>query len=96
MHVPPSDVEPVPGVLTGLVVDPAEEQRRVRQVAERLDAPVQVGLEVLLGYRVAAQRAEGQHVLAHQPEELPGLGQVRPLGRQHRVSQQRVSWHRVS
>ncbi len=64
------------------VIETAEEQRRVRQVLERLRAPVQVGFQVLLGDRVTAHRAQRQHVRAHQAEELPGLAQMVALGGQ--------------
>jgi len=51
------------------VVQPAEEQRGIRQVAQRLGTAVEVGLQVLLGYRVTAERAERQDILPHQPQE---------------------------
>src|SRR6266705_1624613 len=56
----------------GGVIEPAEEERRVRQVVQGLGTPVQVGLQVLLGDTVAGQRAKREHVLAHQPQVLPG------------------------
>jgi hypothetical protein len=65
------------------VVQQAEEQRGVRQVAQCLGPPVQVGLQVLLGYRVAAHRAQRQHVRAHPGEELTGPAQVVTFGSQH-------------
>ena len=67
------------------VVEPAEEQRRVRQVDQRLGAVVQVGLEVLLGDRVAAHRAQREHVLAHEPQELARAAQVIPFGDQNGI-----------
>jgi hypothetical protein len=86
VNVPPAHVEPVPGdplarvtvpqvTVPGVtvprgIVEPAEEQRRVRQVAERLGPAVQVRLEVLLGDRVTAQRPEREHVFTHEPEEV--------------------------
>jgi hypothetical protein len=96
VHMPPSDVERLRagpgGAGRGLliarrpaVVQPAEEQRGIRQVAQRLGPPVQVGLEVLLRHGVPAEGAQREHVLAHQPQELPGPGQVGAFSGDHRV-----------
>ena len=91
MDVPPAHVEPAPGdplarsaVHRGAVrrgiVEPAEEQRRVRQVAERLRPAAQIRLEVFLGDRVTAQRPQREHVFTHEPEEVAGAAQVSLFG----------------
>ena len=91
VHMPPAHVEPLARELAALparagrIVQPAEEQGRVRQVAERFGPPVQVGLQVLLGHGVAAQRPEREHVLAHQPEELPRLAGIFTLPNEDRI-----------
>ena len=90
VHVPPAHVEPLPrelaaGAWVRRIVQPAEEQRRVRQVAERLHPPVQVGFQVLLGDGVAAQGPEREHVLAHQPEEPPRLAEIFTFPNENRI-----------
>ena len=83
-----SDVEVGPGevfVCLGElgVVEPAEEQRRVRQVLQRLGPAVKVGLQVLKADPVAGHRVlrEREDVLAHEVEELAGALQVGALAR---------------
>ncbi len=63
------------------VVEPAEEQRRVRQVLERLGAAVQVGLEILQADPVACHRVarEAEDVLPHQVQVLARPREVGPL-----------------
>jgi hypothetical protein len=51
-----------------LVVEAAEEQRRVGDVPQRFRAAVQVGLEVLEGDPVPGHGVDREDVLAHQPE----------------------------
>jgi len=79
------------------VVEQAEEQRRVRQVDQGLGAAVQVGLEVLLGDRVAAERSQREHVLAHEAQELSRAAQVVPFGDQDGIVPVRIipraGWH---
>ncbi len=68
VHMAPSDVEALAagplfiGIFIGLrlggVVEPAEEQRRLGQVPQGFGPAVQLGLEVLLRDRVAAERLE--------------------------------------
>ncbi len=68
VHMTPADVEALAarplliGIFIGLriggVVEPAEEQRRVGQVPEGFGPAVQLGLEILLRDRVAAERFE--------------------------------------
>src|SRR5207245_1255640 len=55
-------------------------------VDQRLGAAVQVSLEILLRNRVAAERAQGEHVLAHEPQELARAAQVIPLRYQNRIA----------
>jgi hypothetical protein len=86
VHVPAADVKVRAGevhVRRGqlAVVEAAEEQRRVRQVLQRLGPPVQVGLQVLeadpvAGHRVLRQR---QRVVPHQVQELAGTREVGAL-----------------
>jgi hypothetical protein len=83
--MPPADVEALASELAGGVVEPAEEQRCAGQVAERLDAAVEVGFEVLLGDWVSAQRPQREHVFAHQPEVFAGLAEVGLLSGEHRI-----------
>jgi hypothetical protein len=77
VDVAAADVE---ALAAGAVVEPAEEQRGVRQVLERFGPVVELGLQVLLGDRVTAQRVERQYVVAHEREVLAGLEQVGPFG----------------
>jgi hypothetical protein len=53
-----------------VVVEPAEEQRRVGDVLERFGAAIQIRLEVFEGDRVPGHRVDGEDVLAHQAEEF--------------------------
>jgi hypothetical protein len=92
VHVPPADVEVLAdkiGVGRGqlAVVQPAEEERRVRHVLQRFGPAVQLELEVLEAYLVAGHRVLGEleNVLAHDVEQLAGPGQVGPLIRDHPV-----------
>src|SRR5262249_3242274 len=76
------------GIHTGAfgVVEPPEEERDARDVAQGLRPVVQVGLEVLLRDPVSRHRLQPEHVLAHQPQELTGAAQVVALGGANRVS----------
>ena len=74
----------------GGVIQPAEEQRRVGQVDQGLGAAVQIGLEVFLGDPIRAESAERQHVLAHEPQEVPRPVQMLPFGDQDRVVPARI------
>src|SRR5438132_1605504 len=58
------------------IVEPAEEERSVGQVVQCLGPAVQVGLEIFLGDRVAAEGAKREHILAHEPEGLAGPAQM--------------------
>jgi hypothetical protein len=58
------------------IVETAEEQGGVGDVFQGFGPVVQVGLEVFLGDRVPAHGLEGQHVFAHQPEELARAPQL--------------------
>jgi hypothetical protein len=85
---PPPGADEVLVLLRQLaVVEAAEEQRRVRQVLQRLRPAVQVGLEELEADPVARHRVlrELEHVLAHQVEELAGVHQVGALRLDHRA-----------
>ena len=86
VHVAPSDVEVGAGeVVVCLgelgVVKPAEEQRRVGQVLQRLGPAVKVGLQVLKADPVGGHRVlrEREDVLAHEVEELAGAPQMGAL-----------------
>ncbi len=77
----------IPGMLNGgaRVIKPPKEQWYAGDVAQGLRPAVQVGLEVFLRYRIPRHRAQPQHVLAHQPQELAGAAEVVALGGEHRV-----------
>jgi hypothetical protein len=86
MYVTPADVEVGAReiiVLTGqlAVIEPAEEQGRVRHVLQRLRPAVEVGLEVLERDPVPGHGVPGefQDIRPHQVQEFPGAGEVVPL-----------------
>src|SRR5262249_25906458 len=89
VDVPPADVEALPA-RSGVtfvapyaacgVIEPAEKERGVGDVAQGLGAVVQVRLEVLDGHAVAAQGGQREHVLPHQPQVLAGLAEVPAFG----------------
>ncbi len=67
------------------VIEPPEEQRNIRDVAQSLRPVVQIGLEVLLRHPVSRHRLQPQDVLAHQPQELTGAAEVVTLGGENGV-----------
>ena len=69
----------------GGVVEPAEEERGVGDIAQNLRPAVEVCLEVLLGDGVAAHRAEREDVLPHEPQVLAGLAEVVAFGGENGV-----------
>ena len=77
-HVPAADVERLVllGAQVGRVVQPAEEQRHVGGVLQRLHPPIEGLLQMLGGDVVAADRGQPGGVLTHPPQGRPGLGQV--------------------
>jgi len=86
MHVPSADVE----VLSG-EEQAAEEQRGVRDVLEGLGAAVELCLQVLLGNRVAAHRAQAEHVLPHEMQEAARRVKKRTLSGNDGIGA--VGWH---
>jgi hypothetical protein len=68
-----------------VVVEAAEEQRRVWQVPQRFGPAVQVGLEVFQGYAVRGHGVDGEHVLPHQPEVLARPDEMGALGADNRI-----------
>ena len=86
MHVTAADVEVFADEIFVVacqlrVIEAAEEQRRVRQVIQRLGAAPEIGLQVLQADPVAGHRVlrEFKDVLAHQAEELTGTREMGPL-----------------
>jgi hypothetical protein len=82
-RLPPLRLPAIPGLLA--IVQAAEEQRRVRQILQRLGAAVQVGLEVLKGHPVGGHGIDGEHVLPHEPEVLARLDEMGALCADDRI-----------
>ena len=74
----------------GGVVEPAEEERCVGDIAQNLRPAVEVCLEVLLGDGVAPHRAQREDVLPHEPQVLAGLTEVVAFGGENGVRGRRL------
>jgi hypothetical protein len=87
--MPAADMEVLPLEVLALAAVPqaAEEQRSVRDILQRFGPAPQVGLEVFQaqGGRGRDLWIDGEHVLAHEAQELAGLGEVGALGANDRI-----------
>jgi hypothetical protein len=66
------------------VVQPAEEQRNVGRVLERLHPSVQRLLEMLGGHMISAECGQSGGVFTHLSQRGPRLVKVGPFGGKHR------------
>ena len=67
------------------VIESPEEQRDVGKIPQGFGPVVKVGLEVLLRHPVPGHRAQPEHVLAHQPQELTRAAEMVTLGGEHGI-----------